>query len=64
MFETKSTVWAGTLGSGLVNINISGRECLYLINASMLLYNSIRMLFTSGLTVNYYAFYLQLKLLR
>lgn len=28
-FETKSTVWADTLSRGLVNLNISGRECLY-----------------------------------
>jgi len=27
-FETKSTVWADTLSRGLVNLNISGRECL------------------------------------
>lgn len=26
-FETKSTVWADTLSRGLVNLNISGREC-------------------------------------
>lgn len=30
-FETKSTVWADTLSRGLVNLNISGRECLYLL---------------------------------
>lgn len=31
--KQKSTVWADTLSRGLVNLNISGRECLYLINA-------------------------------
>ena len=30
-FETKSTVWADTLSRGLVNLNISGRECLHLL---------------------------------
>lgn len=28
-FEPKSTVWADTLSRGLVNLNISGRECLH-----------------------------------
>ena len=31
-FETKSTVWADTLSRGLVNLNISGRECFHLAN--------------------------------
>jgi epsin len=35
-FETKSTVWADTLSRGLVNLNISGRKCLYLVNTSCL----------------------------
>lgn len=32
-FETKSTVWADTLSRGLVNLNISGRECSYLLKS-------------------------------
>lgn len=32
-FETKSTVWADTLSRGLVNLNISGRKFLILLNA-------------------------------
>lgn len=30
-FETKSTVWTDTLSRGLVNLNISGRECFMLL---------------------------------
>lgn len=32
-FATKSTVWADTLSRGLVNLNISGREFLYLVKS-------------------------------
>jgi epsin len=30
-FETRSSVWADTLSRGLVNLNISGRKCFFLV---------------------------------
>ena len=35
-FETKSTVWSDTLSRGLVDLNISGGECLSLFNLTLL----------------------------
>lgn len=61
-FETKSTVWADTLSRGLVNLNISGRECLYFVNTLFLVFHflhhtSVRILILYGQTINYYAFF-------